>query len=442
MKKFLAHLSLGILPAFLLLFSIQTSQAGSATWNLNPSGGDFMGTADRTLPSSATIYETNYRSNTIGMFSLNRTDLGTFGMPSYPTGLVFDNSGNLYVSSDDPAAYAILKYTPDGSVSVFANSGLNGPHALAFDNAGNLYVTNVKANTIEKFTPDGIGSVFADAEDGLRFPVDLAFDTQGNLYVSNAYGASVEKFTPDGVGSVFADSGLDVPYGLAFDSAGHLYVSNYGSSTIEKFSPDGTDLGMFASAGLSDPHGMIFDSAGNLYVANNGNNTIEKFSSTGEDLGVFAHTGLGPHFLALGTFTPSHLHFETEALIVQAASAPHKRLRDPNASAGAYTVLKATVPGDFVTYGVPIAAAGTYNVTVGIQTQNNRGIFQLAIAGVNQGTPQDEYSPTIGYEVRDLGTVTVTSAGNEAFQFLVTGRNPSSRGYTLAFDYIDLDLVP
>jgi hypothetical protein len=184
----------------------------------------------------------------------------------------------------------------------------------------------------------------------------------------------------------------------------------------------------------------MFDPAGNLYVANRDNATIEKFSSTGEDLGVFAHTGGGPHFLAM--FRSSHLHFESEALRVQARSAPHNILSDPGASGDAYALLNATVPGDFVTYSVPIVAAGTYNVKVGVQTRNDRGIFQLAIAGVNQGTPQDEYSPTVGYEVRDLGTVTFTSAGNEAFQFVVTGRNPSSSGYRLAFDYIDLELVP
>ena len=98
--------------------------------------------------------------------------------------------------------------------------------------------------------------------------------------------------------------------------------------------------------------------------------------------------------------------------------------------------------GDCVTYRVPIVADGIYDVKVGIQTQKDKGIFQLAIAGVNQGMPQDEYSPTIGYEVRDLGTVTFIGASNQAFQFVVTGHNPSSIGYTLAFDYIDLDLVP
>jgi len=395
------------------------------------------------LPRPDTIYETNYRSDTVEIFSLTGAHLGGFDMPEKPAGLAFDTAGNLYVASDARNDYSILKFAPDGSVSVFADSGLSNPSALAFDRAGNLFVANPRNNTIRKFTPDGVGTEFANEEDGLFLPVGLAFDTAGNLYVSNGSpGASgiVLKFTPDGVGSVFADSGLQVPFGLAFDSAGNLYVANSLSNTIEKFSPTGQDLGVFASTGMAGPLGLMFDPAGNLYVANRDNSTIEKFSSTGEDLGVFAHTGGGPHFLAM--FRPTHLHFESEALRVQARSAAYQILSDPQASGGAYALLNATVPGDFVTYSVPIVTAGTYNVKVGIQTRNDKGIFQLAIAGVNQGTPQDEYSLTVGYEVRDLGTVTFTSAGDEAFQFVVTGRNPSSGGYALAFDYIDLDLVP
>jgi hypothetical protein len=399
-------------------------------------------TVDQMLPRADTIYVSNYRSNTIEMFSLTGSNLGVFSMLANPTGLVFDGAGNLYVSSYSNRT--IEKFTPDGSVSVFANSGLKNPHALVFDNAGNLYVANPGSDTIEKFTPDGVGSVFADAADGLANPLDLVFDSAGSLYVSNAYGGptqtgSVEKFTPDGTGSVFADTGFDIAYGLAFDSAENLYVSNFRSSTIEKFSSDGTDLGVFASTGLYLPHGMIFDGEGNLYVANDGTSTIEKFSSTGTDLGVFASTGLGPHFLTM--FAPRHLHFEVEALKKQASSAAYKILHDPNASAGAYAILKGTVPGDFVINSVPIVAGGIYDVKVGIQTGKDKGIFQISIDGINQGTPQDEYSATIGYEVRDLGTMTFTTVGTKTFTFAVTGRNPSSRGYSLAFDYIDLDLV-
>ncbi len=430
----------GALPVNLLVLAILQSALPSVG-----AGSDNLDKADRILPRPDTIYETNYRSDTIDIFSLTGSRVGGFGMPVKPTGLAFDNAGNLYVASDDPAGYSIQKVAPDGTFSVFADSGLSFPSAIVFDEAANLYVANPRNNTIEKFTPDGVGTEFANGEDGLQQPVGLAFDTAGNLYVSNASGGptgigSIEKFTPDGVGSVFADTGMRVPFGLAFDGAGNLYVSNSLSNTIEKFSPTGEDLGVFASTGLNKPLGLMFDRDGNLYVANNANNTIEKFSPTGEDLGVFAHTGGGPHFFAM--FRPNHLHFESEALTVQARSAAYNILGDPGASGGAYAVLKATVPGDFVTYSVPIVAAGTYDVKVGIQTRNNRGIFQLAIAGVNQGTPQDEYSSTIGYEVRDLGTVTFTSGGNQAFRFLVTGRNPSSSGYALAFDYIDLDLIP
>ena len=291
-------------PMILLLLTARDiAVAQSLTGNLSAVTGD-SDTADRTLPSPDTIYQTNYRSDTIEVFSLTGSDLGVFAKVPGPTGLVFDDAGNLYVSSDNPPRDSILKFAPDGTGSIFADSNLSGPHALVFDTAGNLYVGNARNNTIVKFTPDGVGTVFADAADGLATPIDLVFDTAGNLYVSNVYGGSegngsVLKFTADGVGSVFADTGFHGAYGLAFDRVGNLYVSNVFSNTVEKFSSTGEDLGVFASTGLDGPLGMMFDRDGNLYVANRGNSTIEKFSPTGEDLGVFAHTGGGPHFLTM-----------------------------------------------------------------------------------------------------------------------------------------------
>jgi hypothetical protein len=87
---------------------------------------------------------------------------------------------------------------------------------------------------------------------------------------------------------------------------------------------------------------------------------------------------------------------------------------------------------------VPVAKTGTYHVRVGIQTKPNKGIFQLAVNGMNIGQPQDEYASTVTYDVRDLGTVSFSAAGNYGFKFTVTGKNPSSTGFTLGFDYIEL----
>ena len=58
---------------------------------------------------------------------------------------------------------------------------------------------------------------------------------------------------------------------------------------------------------------------------------------------------------------------------------------------------------------MPVARAGTYHVKVGVQTKPNKGTFQLAINGVSQGAVQDEYNASVGYAVRDLGTVYLNS---------------------------------
>ena len=71
---------------------------------------------------------------------------------------------------------------------------------LAFDSAGNLYAANRGNNTIEKFTPGGTASVFART--GLSAPYGLAFDSAGNLYAANEGNSTIKKFTPGGVGSI------------------------------------------------------------------------------------------------------------------------------------------------------------------------------------------------------------------------------------------------
>ena len=68
----------------------------------------------------------------------------------------------------------IKRFTPGGTASVFASSGLSGPRGLAFDAGGNLYAANSGNNTIERFTPGGAASVFASS--GRSFPGFLAFE--------------------------------------------------------------------------------------------------------------------------------------------------------------------------------------------------------------------------------------------------------------------------
>ena len=137
----------------------------------------------------------------------------TFGtLTGYAFGDAFDRYGNLFVS--DFTDNQIIKFTANGTRSVFATAGVNGPRGLAFDNAGYLYAANVTNNTIEKFNTAGVGSVFASS--GLNYPIGLAFDSIGNLYAANLSNNSIEKFTSAGSPSVFASLGLNMPTFLAF----------------------------------------------------------------------------------------------------------------------------------------------------------------------------------------------------------------------------------
>ena len=106
-------------------------------------------------------------------------------------------------------------------------------------------------------------------------------------------------------------------------------------------------------------------------------------------------------------------------------------------------LLKATRVGDYVTYGVPIAESGNYSVRVRTNTGSNTGIFQLFIDGAKQGYAQkrDENGSNDDFNLRDLGTVRFETAGEKAFQFVVTGGNSNSTKYNLAFDYIELVLT-
>ena len=133
-------------------------------------------------------------------------------------------------------------------------------------------------------------------------------------------------------------------------------------------------------------------------------------------------------------------HPEAEALVVQGSSAPYENKRDPNLSGGAGTIFKATRVGDYLTYTLPVMTAGTYDINVGTTTDTNRGIFQLSIDGANQGYTQNEFASTTVYNTRDLGTVNFATAGDKTLTFSVTGKDPSSTGYQLLFDYISLTL--
>ena len=139
------------------------------------------------------------------------------------TGLAFDPSGLLYVSSRyDGMVYQV---TPNGNMSVFVE-GMGVATGIAFDREQNLYVGD-RSGTIFKINPNRQIFVFATLEPSLA-AYHLAFGPDDNLYVTGPTTSSfdsVYRISTHGEVDIYY-RGLGRPQGLAFDDEGRLYVAS------------------------------------------------------------------------------------------------------------------------------------------------------------------------------------------------------------------------
>lgn len=255
---------------------------------------------------------------------------------NYPTGIVFDSKGNLYVA--DHNNNKIRKMDAAGNVTTFAGpppgdtseGSVDGPPQTArfkfptdvkTDANDNIYVGAYRNTKVRKILPNGYVTTFAgsDTYGHLNGPISTAlftetfstvFDQNGNMYVSDHGSWMIRKISAAGYVTTLAGSGTvgdrdgtgtgaDL-YNNNFinvDSAGNVYVSlgmSYykirkitpaGVSTVFAGPPSGatgsgSNDGFRTDARFAWPGQMIFDDAGNMFVADSSNG-IRKISTSG-----------------------------------------------------------------------------------------------------------------------------------------------------------------
>ena len=271
---------------------------------------------------------------------------GSFGAPGagtasshaieLPEATALDPSGDLFIAD---AGNFVEKVSTDGSLSVFAGTGVHGvptpgpasssrlysPAGVASDASGDVFVADSQNNAIEEITPGGALSVFA-GQPGMAAgtptpgqatgslldrPTGVATDAVGDVYIADANNDVVEKVDPSGVLSVVAGTvavagpaspgtatatDLDSPNAVAVGPNGDLYIADSGNNEIEQVTPAGQltiiagqgpsnsgapTTGPATSSLLDDPTGVAVDADNDVFVADSGNNQVEQITPQG-----------------------------------------------------------------------------------------------------------------------------------------------------------------
>ena len=271
--------------------------------------------------------------------------LATSALLNKPTGIVISPSNTIYYS--DSSNNRVCKFTVGGNITVVAGTGtagfsgdsglataatLNNPYGMVYDSSGNIYISDYNNSKIRKFTdggniitmvgvgqsvPAGDGLVATSA--GLWSPYGIAFDSIGNIYIADCINCRIRKFTAStniittiagGNGAGFSgDGGLATaaamykPQGIVIDSSNNIYFSDSANFRIRKFR-EGGNISTIAGTGVtgstdgvaaSSPIGAVFgiaiDSSNNIYICDQTNYKIRKFTEGG-NISTIVGTGV------------------------------------------------------------------------------------------------------------------------------------------------------
>ena len=219
---------------------------------------------EETVSANFAIQQGGVRSNTlkVQVARIVADGVHAVGNPA------LDGRGSIFVTYSGPrgqsSPVSVFRIDSDGETRSFL-TGLMNATGLAFDRSGYLYVSSRQDGTVHRVSPAGAASLYAE---GMGVATGLAFDAEQNLYVGDRSG-TIFKIGADRQIFVFATLEPSVAaYHLAFGPDGTLFVTAPTTSSYDSvYAIDRGGVPRAYYRGLGRPQGLAVDRAGNVYVA-------------------------------------------------------------------------------------------------------------------------------------------------------------------------------
>ncbi len=197
-------------------------------------------------------------------------------VPGGPQAITVNPSGGLtIVTWNNNSVYTVSSV---GVVSILIDSskGLNGPTGLAYDNSGNLYIANNNTGNISSWNGSLINNTFAT---GMNSPFKMII-YNGVLYMTDAWGASkvysVDVSTGGAVNLYLPTSvGLNIPESIGVDAFGNLLVEDYNDGALFRVDAQKhvTALEPASTTPMTNPNGIAIPQSQLIYTVEEGSTT-------------------------------------------------------------------------------------------------------------------------------------------------------------------------
>ena len=233
--------------------------------------------------------------------------------PDQPSGVAFDDDGNVFVTCSSGGRYATIKYDRDGRelwiAYVPALWSYYGPSSLAVDRAGRVTIGSSSGDPYLVVQYDSNGrELWATRvrHEGITSVVKLAVDRAGNTFIAGEPFVTI-KYDPDGV-KLWATRWRDrtrsdgAVHDIGLDLAGNVYVAGFAptGATLVKYNPEGVLLWETQSPQLIGApfiRALAVDSEGHAHVALGQRGLAEEYvtqkhSPSGEKLWEARYSGI------------------------------------------------------------------------------------------------------------------------------------------------------